>query len=106
MTRDEFDSLLKELTDENLTTERQLEIFSNLQDDKQKHIDNETSYVENTDKLINEVKQLKSKTIDDFFKYGRQGEPPKQNNTPTEPTPPEPTPVKSYNEIVADMIGE
>ena len=43
MTREEFDGLLQELTTEDLTTERQLEIFSELQSDKQTSIDNYNS---------------------------------------------------------------
>lgn len=102
MTREEFDGLLQELTTEDLTTERQLEIFSELQSDKQTSIDNYNSLVESSDKLRNDYNSLKQKSVEDFFKVGKefipnsQVEPTAQNQEPT---------VKSYDEIVKDMIG-
>lgn len=104
MTREEFDNLLKELTDENLTTDRQLEIFDSLQKDKQAHLDNEVKYVENTDKLQNEVLALKKQKVDDFFNKGVSGNPPKDNE-PTIDKDPSENEILSYDEIVANMIG-
>lgn len=102
MTREEFDGLLQELTTEDLTTERQLEIFSELQSDKQTSIDNYNSLLESSDKLRNDYNSLKQKSVEDFFKVGKEFIP----NSQIEPTTQSQEPkVKSYDEIVKDMIG-
>lgn len=99
MTREDFDNLLHELTTEDLTTDRQLEIFSELQADKQAHIDNEITYTENSSKLQDEILRLKRQKVDDFFNKGVEGTLPKEDEgVPQEPV------VKSYEEIVANMI--
>lgn len=102
MTREEFDGLLQELTTEDLTTERQLEIFSELQSDKQTSIDNYNSLLESSDKLRNDYNSLKQKSVEDFFKVGKEFIPNSQIEPTTQPQEPK---VKSYDEIVKDMIG-
>ena len=102
MTREEFDGLLQELTTEDLTTERQLEIFSELQSDKQTSIDNYNSLLESSDKLRNDYNSLKQKSIEDFFKIGKEFKPSSNEDDGNNETEPK---VKSYDEIVKDMIG-
>lgn len=102
MTREEFDNLLHELTTEELTTERQLEIFSELQNDKQNSLDSYNSLLESSEKVMNEYNSLKQKTVEDFFKVGKEFKPSSNDDVGNEET--EST-VKSYDEIVKDMIG-
>ena len=63
MTREDFDNLLQELTTEELTTERQLEIFSELQNDKQNSLDSYNTLLESSEKLMNDYNSLKQKTV-------------------------------------------
>lgn len=102
MTREDFDGLLQELTNEELTTERQLEIFSELQNDKQNSLDNYNALLESSEKVMKEYNSLKQKTVEDFFKVGKEFRPNSNDdvgNNETEST------VKSYDEIVKDMLG-
>lgn len=102
MTREDFDNLLQELTNEELTTERQLEIFSELQNDKQNSLDNYNTLLESSEKVMKEYNSLKQKTVEDFFKVGKEFKPNSNDdvgNKETEST------VKSYDEIVKDILG-
>lgn len=102
MTREEFDGLLQELTTEELTTERQLEIFSELQNDKQNSLDSYNTLLENSEKVMKEYNSLKQKTVEDFFKVGKEFRPNSNDDVGSNETE---TKVKSYDEIVKDMIG-
>ena len=70
MKREDFDKLLKELTDENLTTDRQLEIFKTLQDDKDADLKSINDLTVSSDKLQNEFEALRKKKVEDFFNQG------------------------------------
>lgn len=102
MTREDFDNLLQELTTEELTTERQLEIFSELQNDKQNSLDNYNALLESSEKVMKEYNSLKQKTVEDFFKVGKEFKPSSNDDVGNKETE---TKVKSYDEIVKDMLG-
>ena len=102
MTREDFDNLLQELTTEELTTERQLEIFSELQNDKQNSLDSYNTLLESSEKLMNDYNSLKQKTVEDFFKVGKEFKPNSNDDAGNSETEPK---VKSYDEIVKDMLG-
>lgn len=102
MTREDFDGLLQELTNEELTTERQLEIFSELQNDKQNSLDSYNTLLESSEKLMNDYNSLKQKTVEDFFKVGKEFKPNSNDDVGSKETE---TKVKSYDEIVKDMLG-
>lgn len=74
MTIEELNVLLKELSSDELTTDRQLEIFSAIRSDKEKSIKDMTDLTNNTAKLQEDYDKLKKKTVDDFFNYGTQSE--------------------------------
>lgn len=99
MTREELDTLLQELTSEDLTTERQLEIFSAIRTDKEESTNNYNTLLANSEKLKNDYDSLKKKSIEDFFNVGTKVENPETQ--PIEPTQEE---VKSYDEIVTDLL--
>ena len=99
MTREELDTLLQELTSEDLTTERQLEIFSAIRTDKEESTNNYNTLLANSEKLKNDYDSLKKKSIEDFFKVGTKVENPETQ--PIETTQEE---TKSYDEIVNDLL--
>ena len=100
MTREEMDTLLQELTTEDITTDRQLEIFSALQSDKDKSISDYQALVDKTSKLQADYDSLKKKSVEDFFKVGKEFTP---QNTQTTETGSEEK-VKSYDEIVNELL--
>ena len=99
MTREEYDNLLKELTLEDLTTDRQLEIFSELQNDKQSSIDKYNELLSSSATLKEDYEKLKQKTIEDFFKVGNKVD----SNNIEENTIDEKVPT--YDEVVDEMLG-
>ena len=98
MTREEMDTLLQELTTEDITTDRQLEIFRALRSDKS--ISDYQALVDKTSKLQADYDSLKRKSVEDFFKVGKEFTP--QNNQTTETGSEEK--VKSYDEIVNELL--
>lgn len=99
MTREELDTLLQELTSEDLTTERQLEIFSAIRTDKEESTNNYNTLLANSEKLKNDYDSLKKKSIEDFFNVGAKVE-----NPETQPIENSQEEVKSYDEIVTDLL--
>lgn len=99
MSIDEFNNLLEELTHEDLTTDRQLEIFSSLQSDKQKHIDDYNTLSDNTNKLQDDFNAMRKKKVDDFFHKGTEFTPEPTNGVIEEKK------LPTYDEIVDSMIG-
>ena len=100
MSREEMDTLLQELTMEDITTDRQLEIFSALQSDKDKSISDYQELVDKTSKLQADYDSLKKKSVEDFFKVGKEFTP---QNTQTSENSIEGK-VKSYDEIVNELL--
>ena len=99
MTREELDTLLQELTSEDLTTERQLEIFSAIRTDKEESTNNYNTLLANSEKLKNDYDSLKKKSIEDFFNVGTKVE-----NLETQPIETTQEETKSYDEIVNDLL--
>ena len=99
MTREELDTLLQELTLEDLTTERQLEIFSAIRTDKEESTNNYNTLLANSEKLKNDYDSLKKKSIEDFFNVGTKVE-----NLETQPIETTQEETKSYDEIVNDLL--
>lgn len=99
MTREELDTLLQELTLEDLTTERQLEIFSAIRTDKEESTNNYNTLLANSEKLKNDYDSLKKKSIEDFFNVGTKVE-----NLETQPIETGQEEIKSYDEIVSDLL--
>lgn len=82
---EEYDNLLKELTSEDLTTDRQLEIFASLQLDRNSRITQYDELVSKSDKLQTDFKELQKKKVDDFFNKGTEFNP--ENDTTKEEVP-------------------
>lgn len=74
MKRDELDNLLKELTTEDLSVERRLEIFKSIQDDKDSSIATIEDLNTKNAKLVDDYKTLEKKRVDDFFNQGRESQ--------------------------------
>lgn len=70
MKREELDTLLEELTHEDITVDRQLEIFKAIQDDKDKSLADISDLTSKNAKLIDDYKTLERKSVDDFFNRG------------------------------------
>lgn len=70
MSREKLDELLKELTNEDITTDRKLEIFKEIQEDKDKSLAEITDLNDKNIKLVNDYKALEKKSVDDFFNRG------------------------------------
>ena len=70
MSREELDTYLQELTQEDITVDRQLEIFKAIQDDKDASLSRIDELTANVDKVIDDYKALKQKRVEDFFKRG------------------------------------
>ena len=107
MKREEYDNLLKELVTPETSVDRGLEIVKALQDDKDKSLSDYDDLMSKTNELQDKYKKLQATKVDDFFNKGTEFEPPKtdpQNDNQELPQNEEPIP--SYDDIVADMIGE
>ena len=61
MKREELDTLLEELTHEDITVDRQLEIFKAIQDDKDKSLADISDLTSKNAKLIDDYKTLERK---------------------------------------------
>lgn len=96
LSKEDFNNLLKELTDENLSTDRQLEIFQSLQNDKDTSSKTYDDLVDNTNKLKDDFNRLKKKSVDDFFNKGTDFTP----ETPTE----EKVEVEEKNPLTYDDV--
>ena len=70
MKREELDTLLEELTHEDITTDRKLEIFKMIQDDKDKSLADIDDLSTKNAKLVDDYKALERKSVDDFFNRG------------------------------------
>ena len=70
MKREELDALLEELTHEDITVDRKLEIFKAIQDDKDKSLADISDLTSKNAKLIDDYKTLERKSVDDFFNRG------------------------------------
>ena len=70
MKREELDTLLEELTHEDITTDRKLEIFKMIQDDKDKSLADIDDLSTKNAKLVDDYKTLERKSVDDFFNRG------------------------------------
>lgn len=70
MKREELDTLLEELTHEDITVDRKLEIFKAIQDDKDKSLADISDLTSKNAKLIDDYKTLERKSVDDFFNRG------------------------------------
>lgn len=84
---EDFNALLEELTHDDITTERQLEIFGSLRNDKETSIANYNQLLENSEKIKNDYDSLRKKSVEDFFNVGISSENAKKefNNTQNEP---------------------
>lgn len=90
MKREELDTLLEELTHEDITTDRKLEIFKMIQDDKDKSLADIDDLSSKNAKLIDDYKTLERKSVDDFFNRGTNSPEAKrdfENNGEKESTP-------------------
>ena len=90
MKREELDTLLEELTHEDITVDRQLEIFKAIQDDKDKSLADISDLTSKNAKLIDDYKTLERKSVDDFFNRGTNSPEAKkdfENNGEKETTP-------------------
>lgn len=101
MKREDFDKLLKELTDENLTTERQLEIFGELQKDKDNDLENIETLTKNSDDLQERYKSLQRSKVEDFFNKGVEVHEQKKQFDNPEGESNEEKPL-TYDDILAD----
>lgn len=90
MKREELDTLLEELTHEDITVDRKLEIFRAIQDDKDKSLADISDLTSKNAKLIDDYKTLERKSVDDFFNRGTNSPEAKkdfENNGEKETTP-------------------
>lgn len=102
MKREELDDLLKELTNEDLTVDRRLEIFKAIQDDKDSSIATIDDLNSKNAKLVDDYKILEKKRVDDFFNQGKESPEAKKefdnNGAEGESTPNQ----MSINDIIED----
>ena len=91
MKKEEMDELLKELTSEDIKTERQLEIFSLIQKDKEESLKQINDLTNNSAKLQEDFMALKNKKVNEFFEYGSESKKGKEefeeDNPPKEEEP-------------------
>lgn len=74
MKREELDTLLEELTHEDLTVDRRLEIFKAIQDDKDKSLADLDDLTSKNAKLVDDYKVLEKKRVEDFFHTGKESQ--------------------------------
>lgn len=74
MKREELDTLLEELTHEDLTVDRRLEIFKAIQDDKDKSVADIDDLTSKNAKLVDDYKVLEKKRVEDFFHTGKESQ--------------------------------
>lgn len=74
MTREDLDNILEELTHEDITTERQLEIFSKIQSNFDEQVTTIKDLTDSSAKLQADYMTLKQKSVNDFFHIGRESE--------------------------------
>lgn len=78
MTREQLDILLEELTHEDITTDRQLEIFGEIQNNFDSQVTTIKDLTDSSAKLQEDYTKLKQKSVNDFFHLGRESEKAKQ----------------------------
>lgn len=74
MTREELDTILEELTHDDISTERQLEIFKSIQDNFDSQTNAIKDLTDSSAKLQEDYTKLKQKSVNDFFHIGRESE--------------------------------
>ena len=105
MTREELDTLLKELVLPETTVDRGLEIVKAIQEDKDASISKYEELVSNTAKLQEDYKKLQGTKVEEFFNNGVECEPEKEVVDTSNPNE-EPEPIPSYDEVVNELLGE
>lgn len=69
---DDLNNFLEELTHEDITTERQLEIFGSIRTGFEDLYNEHQDLVTNTEKLQNDYESLRKKRVDEFFGRGTE----------------------------------